>query len=470
MLIRVVVAVEDRSMQRALEKSISLSDVQVKSCGRLQNPWQGLVRSCGDVVVVSESIVPRPLESSIAVLNDLPEKPTIVIIHGRDSSEEHAQLVASGADLVLYSGISRAGITEAIGGIIESRRQLGLMDRFDLKGRVKPRIEDFVSESEEMQMFMDEVRQIVPSNSLLLILGETGVGKEHLAKAIHAGGPRASGPFITVNTPALPEQLLESELFGHEQGAFTGAVRSRRGAFELAHGGTIFLDEIGEMPLHLQAKLLRILQDFEVRPVGSEKPIWVDVRVIAATNRDLEKEAALGNFRQDLYYRLSVVTLTIPPLRHRKEDIPMMSNYFIDYFRNRVGRDIDEVDDAAMEALGAYDWPGNIRELMNVLERAMILCRTNKITLADLPGAFHQRSFLPHELCSSAHKVPASWESKTLAEVRGEVLEQVERAYLEMVLKKTGGRVGKAAAMAGIHPRGLYDKMVRLGLKKEAFK
>jgi transcriptional regulator with GAF, ATPase, and Fis domain len=275
---------------------------------------------------------------------------------------------------------------------------------------------------------------------------------------------------VTVNTAALPEQLLESELFGHEQGAFTGAIRSRRGAFELAHGGTIFLDEIGEMPLHLQAKLLRVLQDYEVRPIGGESPIWVDVRVIVATNRDLEKEVQEGNFRQDLYYRLSVVTLIIPPLRKRRTDIPAIAEQFLRYYRNKIGREIDRISQPAMDALCRYDWPGNVRELMNVIERAMLLCKSREITLKDLPGSFHEdrspvRAILPND-----NVAPFSWEDKTLPEVQREVLHRVERLYLQMVLEKTGGRVGQAAQIAGIHPRGLYNKMKQLGLRKEDFK
>lgn len=312
MLLRLVLAVENKRIQDHLEKKLSNSNVQLKSYGLQKAPWQKLVRCCGDVFVVSESLIPRPIESGIAMLNSLPEKPTTIILHDNESSENHAQLVAAGADVVLYSGIFNESLTDAIESTLESRKQLDLMDRFDRKGRMKPKISDFVSNSEEMQIFIDEVHQVIPSDTPLLILGETGVGKEHLAKAIHSDSPRSAGPFIAINAAALPDQLLESELFGHEQGAFTGAIRSRRGAFEMAHGGTVFLDEIGEMPLHLQAKMLRVLQDYEFTPVGGEKPIWVDVRVIASTNRDLEKEVTENTFRQDLYYRLSVVTLTIP--------------------------------------------------------------------------------------------------------------------------------------------------------------
>jgi transcriptional regulator with PAS, ATPase and Fis domain len=246
-----------------------------------------------------------------------------------------------------------------------------------------------------MQLFLEETRQIVSSDASVLLLGETGVGKEHLSKAIHAESHRSSGPFIAINMAAIPESLLESELFGHEQGAFTGAVRSRRGAFEMAHGGTIFLDEIGEMPLQMQIKLLRVLQELEFFPIGAEKPVWVDIRVIAATNKDLEAEIEKGNFRKDLYYRLGVITLTLPPLRHRKEDIPAMANHFLTMYNQKIGQAIKQFSQAAMEALIAYHWPGNIRELMNVIERAILLCRSDTICLDDLPNVFHRQPPTP---------------------------------------------------------------------------
>ena len=470
MLIRLVLAIRNKQLQRRLEKSFSVSDVQVKSCRQPRTAWQELVRSCGDIIVISGSMIPGPIETGITMLNDLPEKPTTVILHDTDSSEEHARLVGAGADVVLYAGVSDKSLVEAIETTLESRRQFHLLDRFDRKGQLKPKLGDFSSHSEEMQIFMDEVQQVLSSRTLLLVQGETGVGKEHLAKAIHSESPWSAGPFITVNAAALPEQLLESELFGHEQGAFTGAIRSRRGAFELAHGGTIFLDEIGEMPLHLQTKLLRVLQDYEVRPIGGESPIYVDVRVIAATNRNLENEVQQGNFRQDLYYRLSVVTLTIPPLRKRREDIPAIAEQFIHYYRNKIGREINRISTQAMDALCRYDWPGNVRELMNVIERAMLLCKSHEITVKDLPGSFHEDQSPVREALPDDANTPLSWQNKTLPEVQQEVLDRVERLYLQMVLEKTGGRVGQAAQLAGIHPRGLYDKMKRLGLQKEDFK
>jgi two-component system response regulator AtoC len=470
MLIRLVLAIEQKDLQRHLEKKFSLTDVRVECFGQMKSIWQKVVRSCGDIIVISESIIPRPSDTGIAILNDLPENPTTVVLHDSDSSEELAQLVAAGADVALYVGTSKKSLTEAIETTIESRRQFIQKKRFGQMGLEKPKITDFFSENEAMRLFMDEVHQVIPSSSPILILGETGVGKEHLAKAIHEESPRAIGPFITVNTAALPEQLLESELFGHEQGAFTGAIRTRKGAFELAHGGTIFLDEIGDMPIHLQAKLLRVLQDYEVKPIGGESPLWVDVRVIASTNHDLEKEVDLGTFRKDLFYRLSVVTLTIPPLRHRKEDIPVMARHFIDYYRHKINREINNISETALETLCNYNWPGNVRELMNVIERAMLLCKTDEITPMDLPDVINTRVSYIERILPGENFAHSAWVNKTLPEVQKEVLEQVERFYLEMVLKKTHGRVGKASQIAGIHPRGLYNKMRQFGLRKEDFK
>jgi transcriptional regulator with GAF, ATPase, and Fis domain len=468
MLVRLIFAIKKKETQSYLEQEFSLSDVRVESYGQAKNAWQKVVQSCGDVIVVSKSLIPPPIESGIAMLNNLPENPTTVILTSTDSSEEQAQLFAAGADVVLYAGTSKKNLFEAIVATVESRRQLSQL-RFNRKTRVQPKINDFVSESETMRIFMDEVRQVAPSDSVLLILGETGVGKEHLAKAIHAESPRSAAPFITVNAAALPEQLLESELFGHTQGAFTGAIRSRRGAFEIAHGGTIFLDEIGEMPLHLQSKLLRVLQDYEVNPVGSEKPIWVDVRVIAATNRDLEEEVANGNFRKDLYYRLSVVTLKIPPLSQRIEDIPALARYYINYFRHKIGREVLSISDSAIEVLMQYSWPGNVRELMNVIERAILLCKTDEITQQDLPDVFRHGVNRTERMLGDNEDISA-WKGKTLPDIQQEVFEKVEQLYLQMVLKETGGRVAKAAKIAGIHPRNFYNKMQRLNLRKEDYK
>ncbi len=457
-------------MQRDLLQRLSDSDVRVETFGPLRSVWQQVVRSGCDVIVISEALIIRPIDTGIEILNELPENPTTVIIHDSDSSEEHALLAAAGADVVLYAGISKKSMIEALETALESRRQLIQRRRYDRRGQTDPKISDFVSESQAMQVFMEDVHQVIRSDSPILLVGETGVGKEHLAKAIHAESPRSAGPFVSVNTAAMPEQLLESELFGHEQGAFTGAIRYRRGAFEMAHGGTIFLDEIGEMPLHLQATMLRVLQDYEVKPVGGENAIELDVRVIAATNRNLEELVEQGNFRQDLYYRLSVMMLTIPPLRYRKEDIPTMVRRFMAYFRYKIGREINGLSEEALKALCSYGWPGNVRELMNVIERGILLCKTDKITMAELPNMFQGDIRNSAGVLTGVSLGANNWLDKTLPELQKEIMVQVERAYLEMALKKTRGHVGQTARIAGIHPRGLYNKMKQFGLRKEDFK
>ncbi len=470
MLIRLGIAVDNLALERILARKLGDADVRLETFRPLRTAWQKVMRSGCDVIVISEGLMLQPLDSGLAILNELPENPTSIIIHKSDSPEEHALLAAAGADVVLYEGVSQKSMIDAIESAIESRRLFIQRKRVDRSGLAEPKISDFVSESQAMQLFMEEVQQVISSDAPILLMGETGVGKEHLAKAIHTESSRSVGPFISVNTAAVPEPLLESELFGHEQGAFTGAVRYRRGAFELAHGGILFLDEIGEMPLHLQAKLLRVLQDYAVKPVGGESSIDLDVRIIAATNRNLEKEIPNGNFRQDLYYRMSVLTLTIPPLRERKEDIPAMARRFITHFRYRIGKEIHMLNDQALQALCRYNWPGNVRELMNVIERAILLSKTTVITMAELPHIFHNNIPAPGAKSSEIYLNSSDWVSKTLPEVKKEVIDQVERRYLEMVLSHAQGRIDRTAKIADIHPRGLYNAMKRLGLRKEDFK
>ena len=227
----------------------------------------------------------------------------------------------------------------------------------------------------------------------------------------------------------------------------------------------------GRCPCKCRFKLLRVLQELEFFPIGAEKPVWVDIRVIAATNKNLEEEVEKGTFRKDLYYRLGVITLTLPPLRNRKEDIPSMANHFLTMYKQKIGRTIKQFSPKAMEALIAYHWPGNIRELMNVIERAILLCKSDTISIDDLPNIFQQQ--LPLELTAGTDgilKDMESWEGKTLPQVRDAMIAWVEKQYLEMVLKKTGGKIGETAAIAGIHTRGLYDKMRKLGIDKADFK
>ncbi|MBS6829035.1 MAG: sigma-54-dependent Fis family transcriptional regulator [Desulfovibrio sp.] len=301
-----------------------------------------------------------------------------------------------------------------------------------------------VGRSESMRALWEMVRTIAPTDATVLITGESGTGKELVAKAVHAAGRRARGPFVAVNCAALTESLLASELFGHEKGAFTGADKKHEGHFLKADGGTIFLDEIGEMPLSMQVKLLRVIQEREVLSVGGNKAVPVDVRIIAATNRDLAREVAAGTFRQDLYYRLNVVTLALPPLRERADDIPLLAQYFMARFADKNNKKIKGFTPGAMDRLVRYAWPGNVRELENVIERASILLLGEHISERELPERF----------------APARGDALTDALTTDcPTLEDVERAVILKTLKRFGGNKTEAAKALGITRKTLHAKL-----------
>ena len=476
MLARISLAIDEPAIRDALQRALAQPDVIVHTLKSKSRLWERAARETCDLIVVSRTLIPQPASETIRLLRGLPESPGVVVVSSREDPDERATLLAAGCEAVLNAALPPDKLQGVLSAILEKRRELSDRGFAAGRGPALPRLTDFVSSSAAMQAFMGVVRRVVHTDASLLIQGETGVGKERLARAIHAEGPRAQGPFVTVNCGALPETLLESELFGHEEGAFTGATRSRRGMFELAHRGTIFLDETGEMPYPLQVKLLRFLQEHEIQPIGSEKAIVVDARVVAATNRDLAAEVETKRFRSDLYYRLSVVTLTIPPLRERREDIPALVDSYIDYFAPRVARTVRGISNDALDALCNYSWPGNVRELINLIERAMLLCSGDTITLNDLPESIGGRRATRAVLLPSPDDAPeapevlAEWLQKPLREAREEVLNRFERLYLAGLLEATGGRIGETARRAGIRPRSLYDKMKHHALRKEDFK
>ncbi len=297
--------------------------------------------------------------------------------------------------------------------------------------------------SPKMRQLFTLVDKVAGSDVTVLIRGESGTGKELVAEAIHRRSPRTGGPLVAVNCAALTETLLESELFGHEKGAFTGAIKRTLGRFELAQGGTIFLDEIGDVTAALQAKLLRVLQEKTFVRVGGTETISANVRMIAATNRDLEKAIHDGHFREDLYYRLSVFPILVPPLREHREDIPEL----VEFFLRKRGRQLEDIDRAAVDQLMDYHWPGNVRELENVIERAVILAAGERIEVSHLP------------------LFSASMGSAALS--RDELnLEKLERQSILQALQKSGGNKAEAARLLGITRRALYSRMERLGLRK----
>ncbi len=309
--------------------------------------------------------------------------------------------------------------------------------------------EDIISQSEVFKEVLGHIEQVASTNATVLILGETGTGKELVARAIHSLSTRHEHPLVKVNCAALPANLIESELFGHEKGAFTGALSRKIGRFELADGATIFLDEIGDLTLDLQVKLLRVLQEGEFERLGNPKTIKVDVRVIAATNRNLEQAIANGTFREDLFYRLNVFPLRIPPLRERKEDIPLLVNHFVQKYGSKVGKRIETVSQKVMERLQTYHWPGNVRELENIIELAIIISRGDQLELGDW---FSQKE-APSDVSQIA------------------TLEEVERAHIIKALQFTRWRVSGAkgaAEILGMNPYTLVSRMRKLGISRPA--
>jgi transcriptional regulator with PAS, ATPase and Fis domain len=303
------------------------------------------------------------------------------------------------------------------------------------------------------------VARVAPTMSTVLVVGESGTGKELVARAIHTHSPRAAHPFVAVNCTALTESLLESELFGHAKGAFTGAVASKRGLFEEAQGGTLFLDEIGDVGAKMQAQLLRVLQEGEIRRVGATEAVKVDVRVVAATNRELEDEVKAARFREDLYFRINVVTIRLPPLRERPSDIPLLVQHFLAKYAARERRqDAAGVAQAATTLLARYKWPGNVRELENVIERALALSKDGVILPSDLPPEIAEAS---GATAATAAAPPGLVDDRpTLAEL--------ERRYIELILRETGGNKKRAAEILGIDRRTLYRTLEREGRASEA--
>jgi len=313
-----------------------------------------------------------------------------------------------------------------------------------------PAVTQIVGTTPSMLSVYKTVAHVAPTTATVLIVGESGTGKELVARAIHAKSPRASKPFVAINCGALPESILESELFGHERGSFTGASATKRGLFEEAKGGTLFLDEIGEIGPKMQVQLLRVLQEGEIRRVGAAETIKVDARVVAATNRDLKGEVAAGRFREDLFFRLQVVTVHVPPLRERRGDIPLLIRHFVARHAERLARPAPRVAPEVFEMLGSYDFPGNVRELAHLIERAMLLAREGVITGGDLPPEV-TRAWTAQGSTGSMGSLAEDW--PTLA--------VLERRYIDRVLSRTGGNKTRAAEVLGIDRRTLNRMFAR---------
>lgn len=317
---------------------------------------------------------------------------------------------------------------------------------------------NIVAQSEKMMEVFELASSVADLNTTVLIFGETGTGKELLASAIHSNSPRREKPFVAINCAAIPDDLFESELFGFKKGAFTGANEDRKGLFQLADGGTILLDEIGEMPFKFQSKLLRVIEDKKVTSLGSDKSVYIDVRIIAATNRDLEAEVEKGNFREDLFYRLNVIPIKLPSLRERKEDIPPLARFFLNKYAEKFNKPVKSISEEAMNTLINYSWLGNIRELRNVIERAVILEKKDIIT--DIGIFLTKKKEVPIDLIDLA----VSFKS-----TKTKIIEDFEKSYISKILELYDGKLTQAARHAHMDVKNLCEKMKKYGIRRDEF-
>lgn len=380
-----------------------------------------------------------------------------IILTGYGTIKNAVEAVKLGAFDYLTKPVKLDEILITLKRVIEFRNLK--RENFNLRSQLKKKykFENIIGDSEKTRQIFETIEKVADTDSTILILGESGTGKELIAKAIHYNSYRREGPFVPVNCAAIPTELLESELFGHEKGAFTNAIRTRIGRFELANGGTAFLDEIGDMPPNLQSKLLRFLQERQFERVGGVKTVKVDIRIIAATHQDLKMAVQQKKFRQDLYYRLNVIPIYVPPLRERKEDIPLLVNHFLEQFNRTKKRNIKGIAPEAMERLMQYHWPGNVRELENIIERMVILTNHEMIQLDDLPEKFH--SLPPYEAIRGV-EIPEGGISLDTA------VSDYERRLILEALNKTGWVKNKAAQLLNLNRTTLIEKIKRQNLQR----
>lgn len=378
---------------------------------------------------------------------------TVVIITAHGTVEKAVEAMREGAVDFIAKPFSMAQLFVRLSNICSFRRLREQNVRLQEQLEKRYSFSNIIGRSKAMQEVFELIQVVAESDSSVLVQGESGTGKELVASAIHYNSPRRARPYIRVSCASLPESLIESELFGYERGAFTGASERRLGRFEAANGGTLFLDEIGELPLSFQVKLLRVLQERQIERLGSNRPIDVDVRIVSASLRPLEEEIAEGGFRQDLFFRINTVTIHLPPLRDRREDIPLLAQAFLREFAEERGKDVEGFSDDVMEVFDAYDWPGNVRELRNVVERALLFCRGPQVSIEDLPTNFHH-------LEGSGTVRPAGGVVKL-----HEAVARAEIAAIRDALAVTGGRRSRAAELLGVSRKTLWEKMKAYGLE-----
>ena len=450
----ILVVDDDESLRRVVEYNLGEEGYHVRTAPDGAAGLRAFQEASVDLVVTDVRMPDMDgLELLTRVKTMQPDMPVIMLTaHGTINSAVEAMKL--GAFDYLTKPFNRDQLKAAVRKALEiaalttENRQLRqvIVERFSFAS--------MIAGSRAMRAVTETAARVAQGDTTVLLEGESGTGKELLAKAIHFHSPRKRGPFVTINCGAIPEQLLESELFGHRRGSFTGAVADKKGKFEAAHGGTIFLDEIGELPSLLQVKILRVLQEREIDKVGEARSIKVDVRVIAATNRDLEKMIADSTFRDDLYYRLAVVSIRVPPLRERTDDIPFLVDHFLTKHAERLARPRPTVDKAVYSTFNLYGWPGNIRELENVIERALVLDKDGLLGLEDLPDRLRTRE---QRVGNLRIEIPDD----------GISLEDVERELLLAALEKHNWNQTRAAAFLNITRSTLLYRMQKFGLERD---
>lgn len=469
---RVLVVDDEESQRTALAGMIRVWGYTVEAAADGQEALEKLAHFPAQVMITDLNMprmngedLLRTLRSDGAHLAAEPPQSIVLTAHG--SLEAAISMVH---ELGAFWFIDKPVQTQALRLLVERAAAQGRLaaraESLERELSYRGVLGDLVGQSSAMQRVFSFIRQVAPSKAAVLITGESGTGKELAARAIHQLSPRGSAPFVAINCAALPDTLMESELFGHERGAFTGAVDRRAGCFELAQHGTVLLDEIGDMQIATQAKLLRVLEDQRVRRLGGKSEIQLDVRVIASTNAPLEAAIREGRFREDLFYRLNVFPIPLPPLRERKDDIPLLVEALLADMNRKHGTRVADVSPEALERLRAYDWPGNIRELRNMIERAAILAGQGTIHPMHLPGAVASGSIAP-ALPSAAASVSAPGASNDFANTAretlqipiGSTIEQAERGLIELTLEHTGNNRTRAAEILGISQKTLFNKL-----------
>jgi len=441
----ILICDDEKNIRSGLAMAMELEGYESVQASDGQEAWEKINKLGVDLVITDLRMPKMSGEDLLKKISGAYPRMPVIILTGHGTIETAVEAMRGGAvdfftkpvdldrlSLVVKKALSDTDLYAERTRLKEEVEQLRARNRYDR----------IIGKSQKMVELMDTVSQVATTKASVLITGESGVGKELVADAIHELSNRSKGPFIKVHCAALTASLLESELFGHEKGSFTGAVKEKKGRFELADGGTIFLDEIGEIDAPTQVKLLRVLQEKQFERVGGEKSITVDVRIVCATNRDLPKEIEKGNFREDLYYRLNVVHLEVPPLRERKDDIPLLMTSFLQLFNQENGRSIEAFSNQAKRAILSYEWPGNIRELRNCIESAVVLARTTIIDIEDLP----------------VHIGKAQNTSSVSLEV-GITLAEAEKQLIISTLASCAGNKTKAAEVLGIGRKTLHRKL-----------